>query len=695
MGGTVSGMRTGDAVVLQNGADTISVPANGRFTFPTVLNNGASYDVRVQTPPGYSCRVANNAGTIDGADVTKVGVDCFPFVLAGKPAMIQQAGGGAVDGAGNAYVLDIENHVVLKLDASGKATVLAGSPGLAGYRDGKGGEARFHFSGRSMLALDSSGNLGIADSCNAVIRKMTPDGVVTTLSGVPTNLCKNYQKIGEMPQVADGDAKTARFGQIFALASDRAGGFYVADFDWIVGVRHVMPNGRVVSVRWPITDSQTDTQYLTSLVVDSKGAIWFGDDKRRVWKFVPGGKPTYIAGKWHNSLPGVDLADGQGSDADFNAIDAMTVDAADNIYVGDSGSVRKVTPAGYVSTVAGSYLHMGSVDGVGKSAQLGSVKGISTDGNGTFMFTEWGSTTLRKMSADGSVSTIEATLSRGYVDGVGDRARLNSSAQPAVDSAGNVYLTDPVQNVVRKMTPDGTVSLFAGMPGVRGALDGPLASATFDRPSAIAAGPGDVLYLLDGFSSRRLRRIVNGVVSTVVPQIGYAYMFDLAIDRDGNVAVSGEAVWGITPSGEVSLLADYSMLAKLLGPDEARMFTPQGIAYDAAGNLYISDTGTAAIYKLSKAGEASIFAGTPTVEGDEDGPVGKATFGYYGVDQMTIDDKGNLYLSGQGKLRKISPSGVASTLDLAWGNPNIHGLVWRNGKLYGMTRYAALQIFTP
>jgi hypothetical protein len=689
VGGTVAGLRKPDAVVLKNGADSLRIDTNGTFAFGTALANGASYDVSFDAPAGYSCRVENGTGTISGTDVTKIGVVCAPFLLAGKEAPIQQPGGVAIDGSGNTYVLDTKSQVILRIGQDGNMTTVAGAPGLVGYRDGKGTQARFHFSSDSTIALDSSGNLGIADACNGVIRKMTPDGTVTTLSGVPTNRCKNYQTPDDFPQPVDGDARSARFGTIVALASDRAGGFYVADFDW-AGLRHVMANGDVVSVRWPVSDPTTDIQQIYSLAVDSKGAVWVSDTRCRIWKYTGGGTPAYVAGKCFKS--GADPSDGPGSAADFVWPRTMTIDAANNVYVGDVGSVRKVTPAGVVSTVAGSWSHFGSVDGVGKSAQIENPVAVSSDADGNLVFAEFERTGLRRLTAGGAVSTMASTLARDYVDGVGLQARLQSVRQPAVDSAHNVYVTDPLQHVIRRITPDGAVSLFAGVPGFAGSQDGPLASATFENPIAITAGPNDSLYLIDGSS---VRRIANGIVSTVAQHLA-SDLFAIAVDRIGNVAISDSSiVRGVSVTGQVSVLADDVLLASVLPQEMYSQFRPQGLAYDAAGNLFISDTGTVAIYKLTPSRSASIFAGTQLVEGDEDGPVGKATFGYYGVDEMTIDDDGNLYLSGQGRLRKISLAGVATTVDLAWGNPYIYGLAWRNGMLYGMTRYAAMQIMAP
>jgi hypothetical protein len=149
----------------------------------------------------------------------------------------------------------------------------------------------------------------------------------------------------------------------------------------------------------------------------------------------------------------------------------------------------------------------------------------------------------------------------------------------------------------------------------------------------------------------------------------------------------------VTPAGVKTVLVDTAKVVALTSP--AARFVPQSVVIDAAGNIYISDTGTVAVYKLTPAGVLSVFAGTPLKEGDADGPAGTGTLGFYEAEFMTIDDKGNLYLSGQGSVRMISPAGVLSTPNFVWGKASIAAVAFANGKLYGMTRYALLQHYLP
>jgi sugar lactone lactonase YvrE len=695
VGGAVSGLRQGDSVLLKNGKDFMSMSANGRFDFGSKLQAGAAYDVEVESPTGYACKVEHGSGLIGAVDVASVAVQCTPFVLAGKPAAIQAPAGVAVDEAGNTYVLDSGNQVVLKISAQGVVSTLAGSPGQAGYRDGTGAQARFHFSASAGIAIDEQGNLGILDDCNGVIRKLTPDGQVTTLAGTPTNYC-GYNRVSGFGAPADGVGKAARFGRLASIASDRAGGFYVADWNWSAAVRHISPSGVVVSSEWPVEHLETDPLMIVSVTVDHKGRVYMGDIDGRIWKFNGMERPGFVAGRRFTIPPSGEPTDGQGSAAGFFEIASMAVDGNDNLIVGDGTRVRKVSPAGVVSTIAGAYPNPGTGDGTGTNAQFGRIGAIASDSRGNLAVVERERTTVRQVDPAGVVSTMPQTTSRGYMDGIWSVARLNSELQPAVDGDGNLYVPDPLQGVIRKISADGTASLHAGTPGVYGLEDGPLAAATFGRPLAVAAGPGGSLYVLDGVL---LRRIANGTVSTVATLDQHTYSWGLAVDKDANVAISGSlsgGVYLVSPSGQVAVAVNSDRIQELLHhPATPPDFVPQGVAFDRAGNLYISDTGTAAIYKQDKSGKLAVFAGMPMSEGDQDGPLGTAKFGYYGAGEMTIDASGNLYLSGQGRLRKISPAGVVSTPDLPWGNPYLYGLVWGNGKLYGMTKYAALQVPTP
>ena len=274
---------------------------------------------------------------------------------------------------------------------------------------------------------------------------------------------------------------------------------------------------------------------------------------------------------------------------------------------------------------------------------------------------------------------------------MGSTARFSTLGSLAADADGNLYSVDPARHSLRKTTLDGSVTTIAGKAGTRGLLDGALDTAWFDSPHTVAAGRDGVLWIAQ---AQGLRRIQNGMVTTVSPLQDIS---DLALDADGNAVVidQSQQVVRITPAGVATVLVTPLQVAALVKDQDAG-FTPAGMVADTAGNLYIADGATAVVYKLAKSGELSVFAGTPFNDrGNLDGPPGTATLGFYDYAFMTIDDKGKLYISGQGKVRMISAAGVVSTPNLGWGNASITALAYAKGKLYGMTRYAILQTWLP
>jgi sugar lactone lactonase YvrE len=295
----------------------------------------------------------------------------------------------------------------------------------------------------------------------------------------------------------------------------------------------------------------------------------------------------------------------------------------------------------------------------------------------------------------GAVTTVSGTPAlRDSVDGPGIAARFGSFSALAAGTDGNLYTVDPARNMVRMATPAGVVTTIGNKTGVAGNANGALETATFATPNRIAAGKDGSLWIAQ---TEGLRRIVSGTVSTPDATLR---AINLAIDPTNGDAIvvtgtNSSEVLRVTAAGVRTTLVTKAQIATLTGHADAK-FTPQSVAVDAAGNIYIADTATVAVYKLSASGQLSVFAGTPFNEaGNVDGPVNVATLGFYEIDHMTIDAQGNLYLSGQGSVRKISATGVVSSPSFSWGNADIGALTYANGKLYGMTRYALLQSSLP
>jgi sugar lactone lactonase YvrE len=301
----------------------------------------------------------------------------------------------AADSAGNVYVADTANNTIRKIDPDGVVTTIAGLPGSHGSEDGPGTSARFW--APFGIAVDGAGNVYVADTGNNTIRKISPDGIVSTIAGSAGH-----------PGSADGLAAGARFRNPWGVAVDTNGNVYVAD----------MSNDTIRKIH-------TDGQVVT------------------------------VAGQAGTT----GSADGFGTNAWFNNPFALAVDAAGNIYVADSGNnvIRKITPGRVVHTLAGLPGNAGSTDASTDTARFWNPQGLAVDSAGNIYVADTGNNTVRKITPMGEVTTLAGLPGvSGTTDGVGSTARFNAPGGVAVDPAGNIYVADTSNHTIRKIAPADT-----------------------------------------------------------------------------------------------------------------------------------------------------------------------------------------------------------------------------------------------
>lgn len=303
----------------------------------------------------------------------------------GSAAQFNSPLGLAVDRAGNTYVTDRFNNRIRKITTEGVVSTFAGS-GVAGYADGTGAAAQF--SEPMGLAIDSTGNLYVGGEQGQRIRKITPNGVVTTLAGSGS---AGY---------ADGTGTAAQFAEPMCFTVDSVGNVYVCD------------------------------RY-----------------NHRIRKITPAGVVTTVAG---SGVAG--FADGTGTAAQFNEPTGLAVDKAGNLYVGDrhNNRIRKITPAGVVTTFAGSGV-AGTANGYGTAAQFYGPMGLVIDSAGSLYVADRENNLIRKVTATGLVTTIAGSGAAGSSDGVGTAAQFNGSMSLAIGSDGNLYVGDYWGHRVRKI----------------------------------------------------------------------------------------------------------------------------------------------------------------------------------------------------------------------------------------------------
>jgi sugar lactone lactonase YvrE len=307
----------------------------------------------------------------------------------------------------------------------------------------------------------------------------------------------------------------------------------------------------------------------------------------------------------------VGFADGTATLAMFNGPYGVATDTAGNIYIGDrfNNKIRKITPEGLVTTLAGST--QGFADGPGATAQFNYPRGVATDAAGNVYVADAGNDKIRKITPDGVVSTL-AGSTQGSADGIGAAAQFNDPGGVATDALGNVYVADQYNNKIRKITPAGEVSTFAG--STQGFANGTGAAAQFNLPNGVATDASGNIYVGDTFNNLIRKITPLGEVSTLAGStqgfadgIGASAQFNLpvrlAIDTAGNVYVAdagNDKIRKITPDGIVNTFAGSTQGFEDGPGDEAMFYNPIAVAIDATGNIYVADRGNNVIRKITQ-----------------------------------------------------------------------------------------------
>jgi sugar lactone lactonase YvrE len=303
----------------------------------------------------------------------------------------------------------------------------------------------------------------------------------------------------------------------------------------------------------------------------------------------------------------------------------ITVDASGNVYVGDSSlnTIQQVSPTGVVSLVAGSSGSAGSADGTGANALFNQPGGIVINSSGVLFVADTGNSTIRKIAPGGIVTTFAGSVAnKSFQDGTGTAAWFNSPVGIAIDAFGNLFVADSKNAVIRKITSTATVSTFAGAAGVVGSTDSP---AKFNAPFGLAVDFSTSNVYVGDSGNNTIRKITSfGITSTLAglaPTTGSA-------DGTGSVA---------------------------------RFNLPEGEATDTAGNVYIADTASSTIRKMTPGGVVTTIAGQAGVQGLSDGTGTGSLFNQ--PEALAVDTAGNIYVAdtGNGVIRKITPVGVVTT----------------------------------
>ena len=513
--------------------------------------------------PNYRIRKVDSTGTITTiAGMGGGGGDGGPAVLAqlGNPR------GVAVDSAGNLYIAGA--HRIRKIDSTGTITTVAGT-GKYGFSGDGGPAVLAQLMNPRGVAVDSAGNLYIADTGNHRIRKVDAAGTITTFVGT-----EEYGFGGD-----GGPATQARLNDPFSVAVDSAGSLYIAD----TGNHRIR---KVDSTRTITTfvggvffggDGGPATQARlaapSGAAVDSAGNLYIVDSSNhRIRKVDSTGTITTVAGTGESGFSG---DGGPATQARLAAPSGAAVDSAGNLYIVDSSNhrIRKVDSTGTITTFAGTgEVGFSGDGGPAIQAQLDTPGGVAVDSTGNLYIADTGNHRIRKVDSTGTITTFAGTGEYGF-DGDGgsaSQARLTLPTGVGVDSTGNLYIADTGNHSIRKVDSTGTITTIAGMGELGfGGDGGPAMMAHLFTPFDVAVDSTGNLYIADN-SNHRIRKVDStGTITTIAGTGGVGF------GGDGGPATQGHF---------------YSLF---------------GVAVDGAGNLYIADTGNHRIRLLTPTATAS------------------------------------------------------------------------------------------
>jgi uncharacterized protein (TIGR03437 family) len=587
--------------------------------------------------------------------------------------------GIAADREGSAYFTNSKG-VVFKLSQTGTVTVIAGNARI-GY-SGDGGAAKgAQFSYPKRVAVDAKGNVFISD--NHRIRKISTDGIITTVAG---NGGSGYSPDG-------GSAVDAAINAVAVAVDSR--GLYVIDSQ---RVRRISKAGIITTIAGngshgyagdggPATEARLFSPH--GIAIDAVGNLFIADTSNaRIRKVTPDGLITTVAG---DGTVGTAGDGGPAVAAQLWWPEDIAVDGAGNLLIADklANRVRKVSPSGIITTLAGTGVDGSTGDGgPATSAQLREPASLAVDGLGNVFILESAFPNvayprIRKVTPGGTITTVAGGVSGAFE---GDRslaatAYVDSPRGVAVDQSGSVYISDSGTNTVRRVTRDGLITTVAGNGVIGYSGDGgPATSAALNRPWGLAIdNVGNLLIadmgngLIRKVSSQGLITTVAGGGNNISGDGVPATSVDLnplaiAADNAGNIFIGDfHTVRKVSVSGIVTTVAGTEAPGGSLGDGGPATFAnigfAAGLAVDRAGNIFVADMTNNRIRKISTDGIITTVAGNGTEASSGDGgPATSASVGY--PRGVAVDESGTLFImdSDYCRVRRVSTDGVIDTI---------------------------------
>mgnify|MGYP001807831750 FL=1 len=579
---------------------------------------------------------------------------------------------------GNLYVADRNNHRIRKIDLKGIISTVAGTGIPECCNDnGLAVEAHLHFP--SDIDVDTEGNLYISDRSNNRIRKVNPDGIITTIAG-----------LGKPGYGGDfGPADKALLKYPFGISHDNKGNFYIADRG-NNRVRKIDQRGIITTIAGDGTHSfggdygpanQSSLAFPTDVIVDSLGTVYIADrNNNRVRKIDRLGVITTLMGLSQTEFNGDNEIS---AETTLHLPFALALNGEDRLLVVDRNHfrVREVRlQSNQVETIAGNgtFLFRGD-GGPGGGATLDAPSGIAVDSKGDVLFADRLHQRIRRVGSNGIIETVIGNGKQGNEGNgrPGIEATLHLPEVLVNDHEDNIYLTQRSGNawIIRKFSAEGIITHFAGNGRQGNTGDaGPATEASFHTISDIAADGSGNIFIADSIN-RNIRKIdKQGIISTIAEASLEALGTEvhpngIVVDKVGSIFFSDSGsskVYKIDTSGAITLIAgtgDFGDHGDEGPALEAGLRSPGGLAIGPDGSLYIAEQTTHRIRKIDSSGIITGYVGTgkfgysgdggPAIEANIKGPF-----------RMDFDRKGNLYFSDRdnNRIRKVDTSGVITTI---------------------------------
>ena len=579
---------------------------------------------------------------------------------------------------GNLYVADRNNHRIRKIDLKGIISTVAGTGIPECCNDnGLAVEAHLHFP--SDIDVDTEGNLYISDRSNNRIRKVNPDGIITTIAG-----------LGKPGYGGDfGPADKALLKYPFGISHDNKGNFYIADRG-NNRVRKIDQRGIITTIAGDGTHSfggdygpanQSSLAFPTDVIVDSLGTVYIADrNNNRVRKIDRLGVITTLMGLSQTEFNGDNEI---AAETSLHLPFALALNGEDRLLVVDRNHfrVREVRlQSNQVETIAGNgtFLFRGD-GGPGGGATLDAPSGIALDSKGNVLFADRLHQRIRRVGSNGIIETVIGNGKQGNEGNgrPGIEATLHLPEVLVNDHEDNIYLTQRSGNawIIRKFSAEGIITHFAGNGRQGNTGDaGPATEASFHTISDIAADGSGNIFIADSIN-RNIRKIdKQGIISTIAEASLEALGTEvhpngIVFDKVGSIFFSDSGsskVYKIDTSGAITLIAgtgDFGDHGDEGPALEAGLRSPGGLAIGPDGFLYIAEQTTHRIRKIDSSGIITGYVGTgkfgysgdggPAIEANIKGPF-----------RMDFDRKGNLYFSDRdnNRIRKVDTGGVITTI---------------------------------